>query len=72
MNPTSNRFDGEILSDQRQLEAVGRSGPETPALGAEELRQLNEALDQLLAAVDRLARDVRATLDCFQPRPSES
>jgi hypothetical protein len=60
-----------IISGPRRGEIVKLSEDTIPAISDGEIRLLNEGLDQVLAAIDRLDVEMRATLEVFQAPQGE-
>lgn len=56
-----------IISGPRRGEIVQLSDETIAEVSDADIRALNEVLDGLLVALDRVAVEVRATLDAFLP-----
>lgn len=68
MAGTIEPVDAVIISGTRRGEIV-RLPSALPAVTDEDIQMLNAALDEVIAAVARVAAEVRATTDALKERP---
>lgn len=69
MSQTTEPVEAVIISGSRRGEIIQLPQENLPGIGETDLHRINDALDELLSAVDRLAREVRATNDALQHIP---
>jgi hypothetical protein len=60
-----------IISGPRRGEIIQLPAEEIAAMSNEDIQLLNEALDELIGAIDRVATEVRATSEAFRERVGE-
>jgi hypothetical protein len=69
MGQIAEPIEAVIISGPRRGEIVRLPEDAIPEVSDEDIELLNEALDQLIAAVDRYAAEVRTTIEAFrEPR----
>jgi hypothetical protein len=61
-----------IISGPRRGEIIQLPDEEIAVMSNEDIQLLNEALDELIGAIDRVATEVRATSEAFRERVGES
>jgi hypothetical protein len=60
-----------IISGPRRGEIIQLSDEAIAEASDEDIQGLNEALDGLIGAIDRLDSEVRATIEALRPRMGE-
>jgi hypothetical protein len=68
MIQTDEPIEAVIISGPRRGEIVCLPGDAVPEVTDEELRLLNNALDDLIAAIDRVSDEVSATTESIRTR----
>jgi hypothetical protein len=61
-----------IISGPRRGEIIQLPDEEIAAMSNEDIQLLNEALDELIGAIDKIATEVRGTIEAFHERVGES
>src|SRR5438552_2298435 len=64
-DPAVGTVEAVIISGPRRGEIVRLPAPAVPVVSDEEMRLLNEGLDLITAAIDRLEEEVRSTTEAF-------
>ena len=62
---TAERIEAVIISGSRRGEIIRLPATEVPEVSEEDLKLLNDALDQVLAAIDRLEAEVQTSIEVF-------
>jgi hypothetical protein len=61
-----------IISGPRRGEIIQLPDEDIAGVSNEDIQLLNEALDELIGAIDRVATEVRGTIEAFHEQVGES